>query len=101
MGHAPLAKHLYHISKADSPTCPACPQNEEMVQHFMLHCHAHQAARQKLQNSTGGRDIDLTKLFTVTKTLHALFIYVAETERWHSTFGDLPTIEEDSVSRSG
>ena len=47
-GHAPLAKHLFHIGKIDSPTCPACQQSEETVQHFILHCTAHQAARQAL-----------------------------------------------------
>ena len=40
-GHAPLAKHLHHIKKADSPMCPTCLQNSESIQHFMLHCPAH------------------------------------------------------------
>ena len=92
-GHAPLAKHLHRIGKVDSPICPACQQYEETVQHFMLHCQAHHAARQKLRNSMGGRDVNLTKLFTMAETLRALFIYVAETGRWHSTFGDLPMLE--------
>jgi len=48
MGHAPLAKHLHHMGKTNSPICPACLQSEETVHHFMLHCPAHQAARQTL-----------------------------------------------------
>jgi hypothetical protein len=99
MGHTPLAKHLHHIGKADSPTCPACQQDDETVQHLMLHCQANQAARQKLRNSMGGRDINLTKLFTTTKTLRALFTFITETGRWHSTFGDLPTLEEEQHRR--
>ncbi|KAF8239170.1 hypothetical protein L208DRAFT_1238602, partial [Tricholoma matsutake] len=99
MGHTPLAKHLYHIGKADSLTCPACQQKEETVQHYMLHCQAHQAARQRLQNNTGGRDINLTKLFTTTKTLWALFIFIVEMGRWHSTFGDMPMVEERQQGR--
>jgi hypothetical protein len=47
-GHTPLAKHLHRIGKMNSPICPACQQSEETVQHFMLHCLAHQAARQTL-----------------------------------------------------
>jgi zinc-binding in reverse transcriptase len=47
-GHAPLAKHLHRIGKMDSPICPACSQCEETIQHFMLHCTAHQVARQAL-----------------------------------------------------
>jgi zinc-binding in reverse transcriptase len=73
-GHAPLAKHLHRIKKADSPICPACLQNSETIQHFMLHCPAHQEARQRLRNNTGGRDINIAKLFTSPKLLRALQI---------------------------
>ena len=48
MGHMPLAKHLFRIGKADSPVCPACQQADEMIQHYILHCPAHQVARQNL-----------------------------------------------------
>jgi ribonuclease HI len=78
-GHAPLAKYLHHIGKIDSPLCPGCQQSEETVQHLLLHCTAHQAARQALCNSTGGRDINITKLLTTPKTLPALFHYIAAT----------------------
>ena len=68
----------------------------------MLHCPAHQAARQTLRDSTGGRNIDITKLFTSPKTLRALFKYVAETGCFHNTFGDLPEIaEEERNERTG
>jgi len=95
MGHVPLAKHLHHIGKVDSPTCPACQQAEETIQHFLLHCPAHNAARQTLHNNMGGRSIDITKLLTILKTLHALFLYIMETGRWQSTFGKLLTLEEE------
>jgi hypothetical protein len=93
-GHTPLAKHLFRIGKIESPICPACQQVEETVQHLMLHCPVHNTARQTLRNNTGGRDINIMKLFTTAKTLRALFAYIAETGRWHSTFGDLPALEE-------
>lgn len=94
-GHAPLAKHSHHIEKIDSPTCPACQQTDETIQHFMLHYPAHNAARQVLQNDMGGRDINITKLLTTPETLHTLFKYVADTGRWHNTFSKLPTLEEE------
>jgi hypothetical protein len=74
-GHTPLAKHLHHIGKADSPICPACQQGKQTVQHFMLHCTAHQEARlrQGLCNSIGGRNINITKFTTTPNTLPALF----------------------------
>ena len=93
-GHTPLANHLYCIGKTESLICPACQQVKETIQHFMLHFLAHNAARQTLHNNTGGRDINIMKLFTMAKTLQALFTYIAETGRWHSTFRDLPMLEE-------
>lgn len=66
--HVPLAKHLHRIGQMDSPICPACKQSKETMQHFMLHYPAYHAARQSLWNSTGGRNIDVTKLFTSSKT---------------------------------
>ena len=98
-GHVPLAKHLHHIGKNDSPKCPACQQRDETVQHFLLHCPAHEEARQALRNTTGGRNIDLTKLFTTKKTLRALFTFVATTGRLQDTFGEIPTMEEEPQRR--
>jgi len=95
MGYVPLAKHPHCISKADSPTCPACQQAKETTQHFLLHCPAHNAARQSLCNNMGGRSIDITKLLTTLKTLCALFLYIMETGRWQNSFGKLPTLEEE------
>jgi hypothetical protein len=47
----------------------------------------------------GGRDINLTKLFTTAKTLQALFAYIVETGRWHSTFGELEEEQQRSRQR--
>jgi hypothetical protein len=94
-GHTPLAKHLHCTGKTESPICPACQQVKETIQHFMLHCPAHNATRQTLCNNTGGRDINITKLFTTAKTLCTLFTYITETGRWHSTFRDLLALEEE------
>jgi len=93
-GHAPLAKHLHHIGKTDSPTCPACHQNEETVEHLILHCTVHHAARQVLQYNTGGTAINITKLLTTPKTLRALFHFIAATNQFHDTFREIPTIPE-------
>ena len=94
-GHAPLAKHLHRIGKSDSLICPVCQQGEESVQHFILHCPAHQEARQRLCTTTGRRDVNITKLLTTPRALHALFKFVAKTGRFHNTFGDLPTLAEE------
>jgi ribonuclease HI len=94
-GHAPLAKHLYRIKKADSPLCPDCLQDIESVQHYMLHCTTHHIARQELRNNTGGRDINLAKFFTSPKLLRPLFKYIAATGRFHNDLEQLPFLQED------
>jgi hypothetical protein len=92
-GHAPLAKHLHRIGIADSPTCPVCLQADESIQHYLLHCPAHQAAQETLWHKTGG-NTNITKLLTTTKSLRALFKYVDETGRFYNTFGNLPAMKE-------
>jgi hypothetical protein len=94
-GHTPLAKHLHHLGKNDSPKCPACQQNDKTIQHLILHCPAHREARQTLRNATGGRNINLTKLFTTKKTLCVLFMFVAATRHLQDTFGELPIMAEE------
>ena len=81
-GHIPLAKHLHCINRNDSPLCPICYLSSESVTHFILHCPTHRNARQKLQQDTGGRTIDITKLFSTKEQLPTLFTYIAETKRW-------------------
>jgi hypothetical protein len=94
-GHAPLAKHLHRIKKADSPLCPACLQEVEKVQHLMLHCPAHAVARQNLHNNTGRCDINIAKLLTTAKSLHALFRFIAETGRFYNDLDQLPFLNEN------
>jgi hypothetical protein len=47
-----------------------------------------------LRNKLGGAAIDLKKLFTTQRTLQALFHFIAATNRFHDTFGDIPTLPE-------
>jgi hypothetical protein len=50
----------------------------------------------------GGRDVNITKLFTTRKTLQALFRYAAETGQWKGMFGELPELsEEQGKEREG
>jgi ribonuclease HI len=98
-GHAPLAKHLHRIGKADSPICPTCRQNDESVQHYILHCTTHHQARQKLRHDTGGRDIKIKELLSRPKTMRALFQFVATTQRFQNVYGDIPALREEREQR--
>jgi hypothetical protein len=43
----------------------------------------------------------MTKIFTTSKMLRALFIYIVETGRWNDTLGEIPTLERESENRRG
>ena len=98
-GHVPLAKHLHHIGKINSLTCPACTQSKESVQHYILHCPVHHQARQQLHNATGWRDINIKKLFSGLKTMQALFQFVTATQHFQSIYGDIPLLREEREER--
>ena len=38
VGHAPLNKYLHRFKKVDHARCPACGDQVETVEHFLLHC---------------------------------------------------------------
>ena len=38
VGHAPLNRYLHRFKKVDSARCPACGEQYETVEHFLLHC---------------------------------------------------------------
>ena len=99
MGHVPLAKHLHHIGKANSLTCPACTQNKESIQHYILHCPAYHQARQQLYKNTGGRDINIKKLFSRLKTMQVLFQFITATQHFLSTHGDIPALRDKREER--
>ena len=79
MGHIPLAKYLFCIGKAPSGLCPSCQQEVKMVQHFILHCPAHERARQTLHYKTGGGFLDIKQMLTKAKPMKALVKFVATT----------------------
>ncbi|KAJ7158439.1 hypothetical protein C8R46DRAFT_836987, partial [Mycena filopes] len=86
-GHIPLAKHLHKIQKAESPVCPCCRQADESVEHYLVHCPAHNDARRELYR-TGGRNARvMSKLMGQPELLPHLFRYLARTGRFHTVHG--------------
>ena len=41
LGHAPVNQYLKQKKRVDSARCPACRDEEETAEHFMLHCPAY------------------------------------------------------------
>ena len=93
-GHAPTAQHLHRLGKADSPICPCCNRHKETVDHLLLFCPAHRAARQAMV-SAGGRDTTIkSKLLSKPTLMRHLFQYIARTNRWRTVYGDIPDLPD-------
>jgi hypothetical protein len=90
--HAPLAKHLFRLNKAPSPTCPCCEEHDETVDHFLHFCPAHAAARRQLR--AANRLASHTKhLLNDPDLIPDLFLYIQRTGRFHSVFGDFKSLD--------
>ncbi|KAJ6615796.1 hypothetical protein B0H10DRAFT_1712694, partial [Mycena sp. CBHHK59/15] len=81
-GHCILNKHLHRIKKSDTPLCPCCHQREEMVQHHLLECPAHQNAHHELCR-LGGCDAQyVDKLLSKKELFPLLFRFIASASRF-------------------
>ena len=93
-GHAPLAQHLYRLGKADSPICPCCNMHEESVDHYLVFCPAHGAARRAMLLEGGMATQHTTKLLSQPTLLRHLFRYIAHTTRLRSIYGEVPQLPD-------
>ncbi|KAA1469987.1 hypothetical protein DENSPDRAFT_773297 [Dentipellis sp. KUC8613] len=73
---------MHTIGVEESPTCPACGQRDETVQHFLLSCPAHEASRHRLGRAIGRRALCIPSLLSDPKVFPHLFQYVHETGRF-------------------
>lgn len=91
-GHAPLNLHLHRLRAIESPKCPYCRDQDETIRHYLYQCDAHRDARTVLIN-TLGRDAHSTEiLYGTKKGVKGLLQYIADTERFKATFGDVSPI---------
>jgi hypothetical protein len=100
-GHAPLNKHLFNITLADSPICPACEDAYETVHHFLLSCPVYECHRRDLffKLKRGSRS-----LFTLLAHPHAIkhvFKFIGKTRRFKATLGDLDLPDSLDVNSGG
>jgi ribonuclease HI len=93
-GHIGLNAHLNRIRRTDSPLCPCCRRQDETVEHFLLHCPAHHAARSTLTDRTGPDSRNIKKLLAKPEYLPHLFRFIAATERMRQIFGDIPDLPD-------
>ena len=98
-GHTPLAKHLFHLGKADTPICPSCRMHDNTVDHFLLFCPAHDNVR-RLMLHEGGLDTQhKARLLSQSALLPHLFCYIARSGRLQAVYGDLPDLPDPEPAK--
>ena len=80
-GHVPLNAHLYRISRAASPTCPACGGAPETVLHYILVCPAYSGARARYLSGMGRSGRHLSTLLGTPDAWRPLLRFVGATRR--------------------
>ncbi|VDB85625.1 unnamed protein product [Peniophora sp. CBMAI 1063] len=80
-GHAPLNAHLHRINCAPAPTCEACEEADETVNHFIYDCPARLSERRQLRKAAGKKWADRSYLLGETRGVKALMAYVRQTGR--------------------
>lgn len=96
MGHVSLNKHLFRISKSQTPRYLQCNAHEESVKHFLLECPKYLRQRAALRKEVGRRANQLQKLLNDRHCTGPLLRYIARTRRMENTFGDVtpPELKE-------
>jgi ribonuclease HI len=92
-GHVPLRAHLYRIKREESPMCAGCEGAEETVHHYLMTCPAYAEARRAMVAEGGRHTLIAAKLLNDEKLLTPLFRYIARTQRFKTTLGDLDVVQ--------
>lgn len=79
--HFPTQSYLHRIKKADSPTCTACNEADEDINHFLFICPAYRAARLKIETTLKRSASRLETLLAHKDGIPHLLKYVHETGR--------------------
>ena len=92
--HAPLCQYLHRFKKAESPRCPACLQAAESVHHYLMECPAYDTPRRERRRALRGKGRKVSSLLTDDRCTRELFKFIAATQRFKSTHGQLELPEE-------
>ena len=89
--HAPLAKHLFRLQKAESPACPSCHMHDDTVDHFLLFCPAHDQVRRLMLHEGGPDTQHKSRLLSQARMLPHLFRFIARSGCMRAVYRDLLT----------
>jgi hypothetical protein len=82
IAHIPLNSYLHRFKRVDQPSCPACGDPKETVEHFLLHCPAYAHERWVLEKAIKSKP-SLKILLGNSKTAQALGNYIEATHRFN------------------
>ncbi|KAI0724724.1 hypothetical protein C8Q72DRAFT_656222 [Fomitopsis betulina] len=92
------------IQRADTPVCEQCGAAPETVHHFLRECPAYDVQRERLDGDAGEAATQLRTLLNTPRMMSHLFRYIHDTQRFHSTYGDLtprnPTARPELKNRT-
>jgi ribonuclease HI len=95
IAHAPLNSYLYRFKRVDKPSCPACGDSKETVEHFLLRCPAYAHERWALEKSLKCKPNLKTLLGDSTATLPLLH-YIKATHRFDSVYDNAKEVSSSN-----
>lgn len=98
-GHIPLHYHLHRIGVTPSPLCPACDEQPETVDHYLLRCPAYERHRLALTYELGRTARSIPNLLSNASTIRPLFRYIHATGRFKHTLGIMNVPKEDKAKK--
>jgi ribonuclease HI len=86
-GHVPLNAYLFRFKRAESGRCPACGEEWETVEHFLLRCPAYAHERWSLQRLYQEETPRTTSILAEPKKILPLVSYIQATGRFEEHGG--------------
>jgi ribonuclease HI len=83
-GHIALNKHLHRITKADSPTCPTCGQDDETVHHYLFDCPTWKHERWSMGRTMGRDSKSARRILNSQRGIKATLKFVGQTKRFQN-----------------
>lgn len=78
----PLNRHLHQMGKAERPTCPHCPTQEETVRHYLMECGHYSRERATLRRTLRRGSDRLSCLLASKAGIEATLKFIKTTRRF-------------------
>jgi hypothetical protein len=95
--HIPLNAYLKRFKKRESAKCGECGEEDETVDHYLLHCKAYRVQRRKMTKRIGSGNLTKRNILATNRGWEALFAYVNDTGR----FKEYPKMARIKIGEGG